>query len=57
MKVTLEIDEKYANILAVTVIGVKPWETIVSTHATDLFKHNYISLDKDGEWKDSTVRE
>ena len=49
-KVTLEIDEKYATVLAVTVVGCNGLSTDVSTHAVDITKHNHITLDEDGRW-------
>ena len=43
-KVTLEISDKYATVLTITVIGVNGLSTDVSTHAVDITKHNNITI-------------
>lgn len=52
MKVILEIDDKYANVLTVTAVGCDGFQTRVATHATDLSKNSYLTLDKNGKWTD-----
>lgn len=52
MKVILEIDEKYANVLSVTVVGRTAFKTVVATHAVDLSKCNHLILGKDGKFVD-----
>lgn len=50
MKVILEIDDKYASVLAITVVGTGIATTYVSTQAVALQEHNYVAVDKDGKW-------
>ena len=57
MKVVLEIDDKYANVLSMTAVGVQPFRTIVSSQAVDLSKHNYLKLGADGKWTNERVEE
>lgn len=50
MKVILEIDDKYASVLTITVVGTSPATTYVSTQAVALQEHNHVVVDKDGKW-------
>ena len=50
MKVILEIDDKYASVLTISVVGTSPFTTYVSTQAVALQEHNYVAVDKDGKW-------
>lgn len=50
MKVILEIDDNYANVLTVTAVGCGAFQTVVATHAVDLSKHNHLKLGADGHW-------
>ena len=52
MKVILEIDDKYASVLSVTVVGTSPSTTYVSTHVVALENHNHMVLDENGHWTD-----
>ena len=57
MKVTLEIDDKYASVLTITVVGTSPLKTYVTTHAASLEEHNHFAVDKNGNWKDRRVED
>ena len=50
MKVILEIDDAYANVLSVTAVGCGVFETKVSATAADLSKHRLLRLGADGKW-------
>ena len=50
MKVILEIDDKYANVLSITAVGTSPFTTYVTTHAVALENHNHVVLNEDGMW-------
>lgn len=49
-KVTLEITDKYATVLTVTVVGCNGSSTDVSMHAVDITKYDHITLGEDGRW-------
>ena len=57
MKVILEIDDKYANVLTVTAVGTSVCQTLVSMNAVDLSKHNYLVLYGDGKWTNGRVED
>ena len=48
-KVTIEIDDKFAALLTVTVIGQCPHEVNVSTVAANITQHNRITFGHDGK--------
>lgn len=50
MKITLEIDPKYATVLSITAVGSRPTGVDVSTFAVDLTKHNFVVLGSDAKW-------
>lgn len=50
MKVILEIDDKYANVLSLTAVGCSPLTAFVSTQVVDLSEHNHLVLGNDGKW-------
>ena len=56
-KVTIEIDEKYAGVLALCAVGTSYVQTFVTTTAVVLEKCNHISLDETGHWKTEIVQE
>lgn len=57
-KITIEIDDRYANVLTVTAVG-RTWNTLdVTTHAIDLTKYDTLKIDEKGkQWlsKESEV--
>lgn len=50
MKITLEIDPKYATVISITAIGYRTTGVDVSTYAVDTTKHNLVVLGSDGIW-------
>ena len=50
MKVIIELDEKYDEVLTVTAIGSTGFTTWVSTQSVELAKHNHLVLGSDGKW-------
>ena len=50
MKVILEIDDRYADVLSITAVGTSTVTTWVTTHAVALKTHNHLVLDADGKW-------
>ena len=48
-KLTLEITEKYATIITLTVLGGTPYEMNASTGAFDLKKTDKITISNDGK--------
>lgn len=57
MKVILEIDEKFAGGLSITVTRSELYTTYMSVQAVDLTKYNYIKLDAEGHWTQERVAE
>lgn len=52
MRVVLDINEKYGNVLTLTAIGAEFPTVKVSTHAMDLTKVDYVVLDEHGNWQE-----
>lgn len=48
-RVTIEIDERYANILSLTAIGGNKVETRATTVLVDPHKENHVWIDETGE--------
>ena len=57
MRVILEIDEKYANVLSVTLVGCAAFQTVVTTHAVDLSKCNHLIVDENGKFEECEERQ
>lgn len=47
MRVLLDIEDKYANVLSITLVGVRMSEINVTTHGVDLTKFNCVEIKKD----------
>ena len=50
-KVTIEIDDKYGDVISVTAIGVRAGETTVSGYTFNLEKGTYLSVDSNAHWE------
>lgn len=50
MKVVIEIDEKYGNVLTATAVGTSGFTTWVCNGAIDLSKTNHVRIGADGKW-------
>ena len=48
-KITIEIDDKYNNILTFTVVGCTPYEVNASTFAMNIRQHNKAVVNCDGK--------
>lgn len=57
MKVVIELDENYSNILTITAVGCSPLTTRVSTESVNLAEHNYLKLGSDGKWINGRMAE
>ena len=51
--ITIEIDEKYASVIALTVVGNESCAVNVATSAFDLNKINKITVDENGKMTES----
>ena len=49
VKVTIEIDEKYAGVLSLTTIGSTVCQTMAAAIAVDLSQYNHVSIDENGK--------
>ena len=49
VKVTIEIDDKYAGVLSLTAIGSTVWQIMVTATAVDLSQYNRVSIDENGK--------
>lgn len=56
--ITIEIDEKYAEILTITAIGRSGSVLNASTHACNLSKTSHIKIDENGKvWRRNEQRD
>lgn len=55
MKVILEIDDKYASVLSMTLVGLNNGSTDVFTGAVDITKYNHITIDENANWNTGRI--
>lgn len=54
MRVTIDIDERFARVLSITAMRSHPLETCTSVTCVDLQEGQYLCLDNSGRWEQRT---